>query len=105
MFGSRLKEARLRANLTQDALAELIGTDARRIWSYESGKNKPNGEVIALLAQQLETSTDFLLGLTDDPSRAEKPFKLSHDELKVLTAIRRGDRLGAIKLIVETETP
>lgn len=100
MFGNRLKQRRTKLGHTQESVAEMLGTDARRIWAYESGKTKPNGEVIAELARYLDTSTDYLLGLTDDPTPHDDLNHLSDDEKALLAAIRRGDSLTAIRLIV-----
>lgn len=103
MFGSRLKQMRKKMGHTQESLAELMGTDARRIWSYESGKNKPSGEIIADLAQHLDTSTDYLLGLIDDPTPRHDINHLSDIEQALLSAIRRGDSMTAIRIIVSAD--
>jgi len=88
MLGNRLKELRIKRGMTQESLAEMLGLDARAIWRYENDKNKPSSDVIAGMAQQLETTADYLLGLTDDP---EPPSStLTPDEQALISAYRRG---------------
>lgn len=104
MIGARLKVARTRANHTQASLAEMLGTDARQVWRWENGENKPNGEVIARLAVILEVSSDYLLGLTDEPtSSLVESSDLSAKERAAVSAWRRGDVRRAIKAIVDDE--
>ena len=53
-FGARLKEYRLAAGLTQEALAERAGLSARAISDLERGVNRaPRQETLDLLAQAL----------------------------------------------------
>ena len=61
-IGDRIREARLKAGLTQRRLSELLGVSAHAVWSWEAGKMKPTPEHLLELAYQCETSTDWLLG-------------------------------------------
>ena len=61
-IGARIKEARLRAGLTQRRMSKLVGVSPHAVWSWESGKMKPTPEHLLELAYQCETSTDWLLG-------------------------------------------
>lgn len=98
MNGNRLRDLRILRGHTQESLAEILDTDSRQIWRWENGKTKPSVDVVAKIARALETSSDYLLELTDDPSLPES--KLSRDEQQVLNALRLGDKLTAIELIV-----
>lgn len=60
-----LKIARLRRGLSQKELAEIIGVKNTAISRWESGYNKISTGKLIKLAQVLEVSTDFLLGLSD----------------------------------------
>lgn len=42
IIGDRLREARLRANLTQEALAELVGVDHKTVHRVEYGTSDPS---------------------------------------------------------------
>jgi transcriptional regulator with XRE-family HTH domain len=59
-----------------------------QIWLYESGKRMPSLDKLILLAEVLQTSTDWLLGLSDDimPIRSSKD--LSDAELRLLNMYR-----------------
>ncbi len=96
MNGQRLKELRQKHNHTQGSLADLMNTNARQIWRWESGENTPDSDSLAMLAKVLEVSADYLLGLTDEPSRSAG---LSDDEIQVIRAMRRGDGMEAIRVI------
>ena len=61
-IGARIKEARLKAGLTQRQVSELAGVSPHAVWSWEAGKMKPTPEHLLELAYQCETSTDWLLG-------------------------------------------
>jgi transcriptional regulator with XRE-family HTH domain len=50
-----IREARLRANMTQRHLAKLAGTSMENITSIENGRNKqPAGEIVAGLSKYLD---------------------------------------------------
>lgn len=53
LFGRRVKELRLKRNMTQSFLAELINVDDKHISCIENGKNFPSPEVIERLAKAL----------------------------------------------------
>lgn len=100
MIGVRIKSLRTQKHHTQASLAELLGTDARQIWRWENEESIPSGDVIGKIAVALEASSDYILGLTDDPTPVSmEPSKLSSEEMGALSAWRRGERLEAIKII------
>lgn len=67
MVGSRLKDLRLRKGLTQEEVAKTLGVTPEAIGMYENGRREPRGDLLSKLAFLLETTTDYLLGRTDDP--------------------------------------
>lgn len=103
MRGDRLRRIREESNFTQDDLAELLGIGALQINRYENEKTEPSGEVVARLAKALHISSDYLLGLTDDPTPLALSGGLSTKERAVLAALRRGESMRAIKVIVADE--
>lgn len=106
MIGARLKLAREKAKHTQASLAEVMGTNPRQVWRWEAGENEPSGEIVARLAQALDVSSDYLLGLSDEPvSMVRDASKLNAKERAALSAWRRGDRFEAIKVIVDDDEP
>lgn len=62
MVGKRLKELRMEKGLSQQDLGDAIGVTKVSICGYENGTRIPNIEKLACLAEELETTTDYLLG-------------------------------------------
>lgn len=60
-FSSKIKEARLERNLTQEQLAELIGVHPRTYRNYETGTTVPRIHIIRKLCIALDVSSDDLL--------------------------------------------
>lgn len=100
MNGSRLKSLRLKAGHTQESLAELLDTNPRQIWRWESGESLPKPEYLILIARQLNTTADYLLGLTDDPT-IPTHGDLTEEEKAVLYAYRRGDVVEFLEIITD----
>lgn len=65
MLGDRLKKARKSADLTQELLAKKVNTTKGTISNYENGHSTPSNEMLVLLADSLNTTTDYLLGRSD----------------------------------------
>ena len=62
-FGSRLKELRTQAGLTQLQLAQRMGITKSVVSFYELQERMPSPEVLMKLAGIFQVSTDYLLGL------------------------------------------
>ena len=67
LFGLRLNEARVRAGLTQKTLARHAGCTREHVERLENGRRRPGAFMTARLAQVLEVSADWLLGLRSYP--------------------------------------
>ena len=65
MLAKRLKEKRLQKGLSQQALADAIGVTRISLVGYERGTKQPSTQVLKALAEELNCSTDYLLGLED----------------------------------------
>lgn len=59
--GSRIKQARLKAGLTQAALARAINTTERNIIRWETSANQPRIASVAAIAHATEHSIDYFL--------------------------------------------
>ena len=69
LFAERLRDARARLRgLTQAKLAEKTGLPSTCITRFETstGGRKPSLDTLIRLANALEVTTDYLLGLSDD---------------------------------------
>lgn len=63
-----LKKIREKLNITQVRLSTEIEVSQETISAYESGKALPSADVLIKIAKFLNTSVDYLLGLTDNPT-------------------------------------
>lgn len=99
--GDRVKQRRLSIGLSQEELALRAGTDQKRISKYERGESDANGETISQLAQALETSADYLLGLTDDPTPHLESADLTPSEKHMISAMRHKDYKAIMEIIGE----
>ena len=64
-FGNKLVFAREKKNLTQKKLAELLDITPTRLNYWEKDKREPDVVMIKKIANILDTTGDFLLGLED----------------------------------------
>lgn len=63
--GSRLRDLREDADLTQTQVAAILHMSQTGYSKYEIGENDIPTHVLIQLARFYQTSTDYLLGLTD----------------------------------------
>ncbi|MCY7574464.1 MULTISPECIES: helix-turn-helix transcriptional regulator [Bacillus] len=68
MLPERIKKRRIQLGLTQTQLAEKVNTKKTTISNYETGYSTPSTEMLSDLAGVLQTTADYLLGRTDNPS-------------------------------------
>lgn len=95
MDGKRLKWARERLGITQEELAEKLGVSLRTITRYE---NQSGDDLVRDIAETLDVSADYLLGLSDDPKR-EVDSSLTPDEHALISAIRTGNVPEALNIM------
>lgn len=87
-----LKDLRAEHNLTQQQLAQAIGTNAKTITRWENGQSEPSAFCIVKLARFFHVSTDYILGLEDD--LGQKTYinlqeTMSPEEEKIINAYRK----------------
>ena len=68
VFGSRVLEQRKKMGISQGELGAKIGLTHKAISTIESGKRGTSFENLVELAYVFQISTDYLLGITDDPT-------------------------------------
>jgi len=71
VFGTRMRERRKKKRLSMEKLGKLLGVATSTVAGYESGFRNPSLETLAAIATHLDVTTDYLLGLTDDPERRD----------------------------------
>ena len=67
IFAQRVYELRKKRNMNQKELGEVVGLTAKSISTIESGLRSTTIEKLILLAKFFGVSTDYLLGLRDEP--------------------------------------
>ena len=67
IFGQRLKAIRKEKKETQDDLALILDVGKSHISEMERGNRTTTAEKIALICEHYHISSDYLLGLSDDP--------------------------------------
>jgi len=69
IFGDRLKQLRTDKNLMQKDLSEYLEITTLAYQRYEYGDREPNFDKVIKLCNYFNVSADYLLGLSDDPTR------------------------------------
>ena len=65
LFNERIKELRLEKKLNQNQLAELCKVKQSCVSKWERGETLPDAEMLILIAELFNVSSDYLLGLND----------------------------------------
>lgn len=69
LLGDRVKELRKKSGYTQEQLAKKMGKSKQIISRIEKTKERlVKSDTLELLSKELNTSTDYLLGLTNSPN-------------------------------------
>lgn len=80
--GERIRQARIRAGLTQKQLANKVGVQFSAIHKYESGMIKNlKRETIAALAEALDVKPSWLMCLDDENSEVREKLLRAFDQL------------------------
>ena len=66
---NRLRDLREDADLTQTQIAKFLGMSQTGYSKYETGENDIPTQVLIKLAGFYKTSTDYILGISDQRSR------------------------------------
>lgn len=98
-IGQRLKELRKRKGLTLKEVGEYLGYTPTAIHSYETDSRKPSADIIHKLADLYETTSDDIIGISNDQSN----FKtiLNNNKLHWDGIPLREDELDFIKRFLE----
>lgn len=80
-LGNRILKLLNEKNITQKELARMVGTTEVSIGRYVNDKREPSATMLSAIANALNVSTDYLLGLPDI-HRLRKDQKTIADELE-----------------------
>lgn len=110
MLNVRLKQLRKQKKKTQEEVANDLGIKRTTYAMYEQGNRVPDYAILVKFADYYGTSTDYLLGHTDDPS-ANNPTDIdlksslenpkAHWNGKPLTAKQREIALELLKTVLD----
>lgn len=87
VFAFRLKQARMEANLSQEALGIMAGIEeasaSARMNQYERGKHQPDFQIAEKIAKALNLPATYFYATEDDEAELLKRFyRLSGDKRK-----------------------
>lgn len=103
-FGKRLKKMRSRKKITMEELGKQIGVAKSTISGYESDLRQPTLESIQAISRALNTTADYLLGLSDSSApSAERNAKtfLQSSELHWDGIPLEQEDLAPIRMLLE----
>ena len=68
VFGERLKDLRVKRNLTQDEFGLIFEPPLAQstVGTYERGVRQPSLENLVVISKYFNVTTDYLLGITDE---------------------------------------
>lgn len=70
----RIKALRLQSGMSQQKLADKIGVSRSTLAMWETNKSQPDLETICLIADLFGTTSDYVLGRTDEPSPSSPDY-------------------------------
>jgi transcriptional regulator with XRE-family HTH domain len=94
----RLRVLREQHGWSQRELARNCGIAESVIRRYESGTSEPSTASLKLIAEQLDVSADYLLGMTDQPRGHLGDAQVADEEKEMIEMFRREGWPGVIRL-------
>ena len=86
IFRERLRRLRTLKGLSQKRIAKELGVSDVGYRYYETGTRRPTFEVLPRLAIFFNVSTDYLLGLSDEPRLPDKETLRIAREIQAMQA-------------------
>lgn len=87
-FGRKIKKIMKQRGITQSWLAEKVGTTEATLSRYLNSSRKPQADIAAEIAEVLDVSMDYLMGITGFPA----PIRtISTEESIMLSAFGRAN--------------
>ena len=82
-FDEIFKELRKGKKLKQWEIADILDTDRSTITKWETGKSKPNADMLITIADYFGVSADYLMGMSAlrEESSPNKKEPIDNDEL------------------------
>jgi len=99
--GDRLRQIREEKQLTQRELARACGLGENLIYRYENKLSDPTIGTLVEIAEYLDTTSDYLLGLTLNPDKTRMSVDLDTVEEEIISVYRREGWSGVARVSVE----
>lgn len=71
-YAQRIRDLREDRDLTQETIAEILGTSRSYYGRYERGLHPMTADQIIILAKYFNVSADYILGLTNEYKALKK---------------------------------
>lgn len=97
--GDRLRGLRERRGWTQEELANEIGYTNKQVSRWESGSSDISTDALVKLSKLFGVTSDWLLGLVDDPNQRYQESELSPIERKIVDAFRSGRLAKVLEIL------
>lgn len=103
-FGENLKRIRMERQLTQEQLADLLGTSKQVISRYENGQRSPKVSIVDEYARKLGVSISELTGVNrasshPDPVMAEREALRRDPDRRVLLDLAERGTAADVKQV------
>jgi transcriptional regulator with XRE-family HTH domain len=98
-FGNKVAQLRKERDLSRDELGEKVGTSGAIVGRYERGDMKPSIEIAAKIADALDVSLDYLMGLSSEMVKDKKMVNRLED-IKKLPQEERAKIFDYIDLVI-----
>lgn len=82
-FGNRIAQLRKEKDLSRDELGKKIGTSGAIVGRYERNDMKPSIEIAAKIAEALDVSLDYLVGISSELIKDKKMINRLEDVKKL----------------------
>ncbi len=85
-----LKKLRVKSGISQQRLADIIGTSQQSINKYENHNVEPDIDTLITLADYFDTSVDYLIGHTEIDHKFEEvhSYDLNNEESELINEYR-----------------
>lgn len=93
-FKDRIKNLRLKKNLSQAQLANDVNKGESAIRAWESGRAKPDADTLMFLANYFDCSIDYLMGRSNYKSSGEVKAAKSQTELLIKNLLELESETG-----------
>lgn len=106
MSGERFRKAREKVDLSQGQVAVYAETGQSYLSNIELGKRWPSTwTLLSKLANRYQVSTDYLLGLSDDPTPQRAENRAQEEALLAQLPGHERAIVRALLLVLAKETP